>query len=286
VQVPELFRDGDRIRYRAEVYPTTEGKDVQTLIEKGAMRDTSIRASRFRSRLSEDKDGNIVENIVSATIAGIDLCDEAGIAGAGIDEILEEAPQLTDIHIEEVDDMEFTELTLEQIKEHRPDLLDEHAASVAEALQAQLRQAPPDPTTDPSALAEELKKKGGELATLLEEQKTLKGEKDAWEAEKADLTFKLAIQEAAQIGASKAIAEALTEKVKKAEDIEGVLSEVREAVLEEYVASLSPEKGTPEGKQRLSEDEASLRAKREKEKQQLTEEQASMVEFAGGQIAE
>lgn len=281
-KIPRLFREGDRIRYEGEIYPTSEGKDVMTLVERGAMRHTSIRAHTFKSRLSEDESGNIVENIVSATIAGIDLCDEAGIAGAGIDEVLEEAPQLTDIRFEEVTDMDLKELTLEQLKEHRPDLLDEHAVSVAEALKDQPGTEPPDPEKVPQL--EELE---GKLATVLEEQKTLTAEKDTWEAEKADLEFKLEIQEAAQIGAGKAIAKALTEKVEKAEDLEEALPEVRKTVLEEYMASLTPEGGDPEGKQRFeTEDQKTIREKRDAEKEQLTEEQTMMIEFAGGRLEE
>jgi hypothetical protein len=272
-KVPRLWREGNKILYEAEVYPTSKGSDAIMLLQKGAMRDTSVRSLWFRSRLVKDDDGNIYEEMVDAIIQGIDLAEEAGIAGAGIDTFLEEAPSLVELSelTEEVQSMKelLKELTLEELTEQRPDLVQEIAASIKESLE--------EAVLDPDEA----------LPVLQEENQTLKGEKEDLEGQVADLTLKLAVQEAAQIGAGKAIAKALGEEVEAVDQIEEKLSGIKKQVLDEYLASASSEETTTVGKQRFDdEDEESKRAEQEREEAEgsLTEEGRRMVELAGGKV--
>lgn len=123
--VEALWRDGDRIKYKARISATAEGKDVMVLIEDGVMKYTSIRSRYGSYKLVPKKvNGQEVEAVVEAVIHGIDLAEEPGITGAGIDAILAEELTIETIEKQE-DTMDLKELTLEALRKERPDLVEE-----------------------------------------------------------------------------------------------------------------------------------------------------------------
>ena len=206
-----LWRKGAEIFYEAMISNTTEGSDVQTLIRDKVLVGTSLRASQYSSRMRALEDSTLVEEMISAVIVGIDLCDQSGIEGAGIRRVLEEAPQWK--NIEEDEPMDFTELTLESLVEHRQDLLDAHTTPLLEA-------------------------KIAEIATLADANAALKVKLAAAIVPQPD-TARLAILEAASCGLSKIMADKLTAKgVGTAETIAPVLESIRAASLQELVADV------------------------------------------------
>jgi hypothetical protein len=279
-QVLEFFRKGNKIKYRAEVLPTSEGKDAIMLIQRGVNRQTSIRSLWFRSRLVKDEDsGEVTEEMIDAIIQGVDLAEEAGIEGAGIDKILEEAPNL--VRLEEVTDMlTLEELTLEELGKERPDLLKEYADEVRAGLKKEGWQE------DVSALEGDLAKAQELNAALKEANEQLQEDKANLEAKVGEQNLDLAIQVAAQLGVSKEIAEALKEQVKTIEEIEQALPTIKEAAMQDFLASASTEEpGTAKGKQRMSEGETTAR-EAETAKKQISEEVEDIVRFAGGKVPE
>lgn len=204
-----LWRKGEEVFYEAMISPTAEGNDVMVLIRDKVLQATSLRASKYSSRMRALEDSTIVEEMVSAVIVGIDLCDEAGIAGAGIRRVLEEAPQWKET--EEDDPMDFKELTLEGLAEHRQDLLDAHAKPL-------------------------LEERDAKIATLADGTSALKGQLAAAIALQPN-AGRLAILEAANCGLSRIMADKLTARgLSTVETIALVLEEVRASSLQELVA--------------------------------------------------
>lgn len=259
-----LFREGNEVMYEAFIAPTTEGKDVITLIKTGVMLATSIRAASYRSRMRKMGDLEI-EELLEAVIIGIDLTDEAGIEGAGIKEVLEEAPQWTDEEqSEEEEEMVYEELTLKDLLERRKDLLDEYAASVKEALEAAA-------TGDaPKALAELQKTHNA----VLEEKEAALGKVAALEVEAAKLKLDLAIEAAAQIGVGKMVAEELRANVKAEADIASLLPAARDKALALVLAS-GREQVAGKGVSRFAEGEGD--EDEDDEADVLTEEQKTII---------
>jgi len=209
-----LWRKGEEILYEAMISSTAEGTDVMTLIRDKVLLGTSLRASRYSSRMRALEDSTVVEEMVSAVIVGIDLCDRAGIEGAGIRRVLEEAPQWMNAD-EEDDTMEFKDLTLESLVENRQDLLDAHTTPLLEA-------------------------KSAEMAVLADANAVLKKQLADADAPSPD-TNRLAVLEACNCGLSKIMSEKLTVMgVGTAEAIAPVLESVRAASLQELVADVPP----------------------------------------------
>jgi len=253
----DLFRSGDRIRYNGRILPTTEGKDMQVLVREGVMRATSIRMRDFKARVRK-LDGKEVEEVLSAVIIGIDFAEDAGIAGAGVDRILEEAPQWDEPT--EEGEMEWKEVTLEQLQEERKDLLDAYTVNLVAALNARIT---------------ELEGKAAEQegSVTKEQHQTAIDEKDTTIAQ---LTLELGIEKAAQIGVGEVIAAKLREKgVKSAGEIEQVLPAIRSEALAKFLKDVSGEQPTSQrGEVRTDEDD-------DKEKgTEATEEQKQILRYS------
>jgi len=219
-KVPTLFREGNEIRYKGIIVPTSEGKDVMTLIRSGVMLGTSIRASKWEAR-DREFGGETVQEMVSAVLAGIDFTDSPGIAGAGVRRILEEAP------VWEEEQMDWENVTLEELLENCKALLDEHAATVVEAVQER--------ATGLEGKVEELT---STIATLTEEKEA--AEAKALEAVDAvaDMELKLEVAKAAHIGSiSKMVFEELSQSVHTEEDIAKNLVEAKEKAMTLVLAS-------------------------------------------------
>jgi hypothetical protein len=232
-----FWREGREVFYKGFIVPTTEGKDTKALILAAVLMGTSIRAYNCQSRLQR-MNGRTVEVMEEAVIAGIDLTDEPGIHGAGIRQILEEAPKLEEIEQEE--DMDLKELTIEALQTGRPDLVKEIQATtvdanaaVAEDLKAKLAKA----EADAKILVEERQKLAEGVAELKQANDAL------------GLEAKIAV--ASLIGnLPKAVYEELKAKVKKPEDIVEAVKAAKEKALVEYALGavsgdvIGPGKGT------------------------------------------
>ena len=219
-KVPALFREGNEIHYKGIIVPTTEGKDMMTLMRSEVMLGTSIRANQYESR-DRELDGETVQEMVSGVLAGIDFTDNPGIIGAGVRRILEEVPQW------EEEDMDWEKVTMEELLENCKPLLDEHAATVVEAVQ--------EKATGFEGQIEELT---ATIATLTEEKEVAEGKSvEAVEAV-ADMELKLEVARAAHVGSiSKMVYEELVENVQTREDIAANLASAKEKAMTLVLAS-------------------------------------------------
>lgn len=126
-----VYREGREMLFPAVISPTTEGKDIMTLIEDGVMARMSLRSRVYEAspvKMTVDGEEIEVENMQWAVIEGIDFTDHPGVRGAGIVKILESAPAM------EPKETEMAEITLEVLKAEHPELVE---AIVSENAQAQ-----------------------------------------------------------------------------------------------------------------------------------------------------
>lgn len=252
-----LWREGEEIQYKMYISPTVEGKDVIQLLYDEVMGETSVRqyevtSATFRFADEEDdpeEEWQEIEEMIDGRIGGIDFCDQAGVIGAGITKKLEskrywraglpiaeslEPPESNPV-IFGREDMDWEKITLAELLEHRPDILKAHVAN------------------ELGVLVEKVEEQASQLATAQADLKTLQEtstqEQDALAAsllqeqsKVAESQLSLEVVRASQIGLSRRMAELLTEKVKTAEEIPGVLEEVRNQALTEFTSKYS---GTP-----------------------------------------
>ncbi len=209
----DLYREGHEIVYEAAVADTAEGRDVAALIRSTVLGPTSV---RFMPRGFEAEvmlmEGKNVLRPSRGIIKGIDLAEDPGIPGAGIVQIFEEAPSMTPFIPPEEDDMDWKEVTLKELQEHVPTLLEEARAETV----GQLEEAQ------------------GALASALEAATAAAG---AAESATVETTLQVAILEASMIGVSREIKARLEEKCTKPEDIPGVLEEVRLSALNAFMTT-------------------------------------------------
>lgn len=120
-KMEDIWRDGEDILYRGFISATGEGQDVIRLMLDGIRNETSVRIyepSAEQRRLEDQEEREYPDYLtvmLDGYIGGIDFCDEAGIPGAGLVQILESAPRF---HTQE-----DTMLTLETLKAEHPDLV-------------------------------------------------------------------------------------------------------------------------------------------------------------------
>jgi len=252
----EMWREGSEIKYNGFISATEEGKDVIKLLFDEVMGESSVRMQEVRSIMhslgSEDPDGEgedygYIEEMQSARLAGIDLCDHAGITGAGLTRILDEALTFAPIDKEEtIMEIKWEELTLEAVLENRKDLLDDHVATMLETVNVQLESE----RAELEAAKAELETTKTELETALA---ATSGATEAATRIKG-LELDLAIEQAAQIGVGKEIALALHEGASTIEAIPAVLAEVREEAFMRALSS-SLDRGVAKGKARFEKKE-------------------------------
>jgi cation transport regulator len=231
-----LFREGDRIKYRAKVVPTAEGLDMQVLIQHGVMRATSVRMYEVADK-ARKMDGKEVIEMLSGVVYGIDFAEEAGIDGAGINRILEEAPQWDEEEIpEEEGNMALEDLTLEELIEGRRDLLDAYAINLVGALNAKIEEL--------EQALEEAQEDDGQVSQ--EDFETL-------QAQVEQLQLDLQIEQAAQTGVGAIVASKLREEGVGAEELEAKLPEVRSEALSIFMSQFQSEEGMSKGRTHLPE---------------------------------
>lgn len=241
--IPPLKRVGSDIAYIGSISATQEGLDVRRLMLDEVMLATSIRANQYKS-VPRKLDNQDVEDMTDAVLAGIDFTDDPGIVGAGVKRILEEAPAWEE-------DMNWEEVTLEELLEHCGPLLQEHAATLVEAVQAQV--------TELQGVVEDME---AAIAVLDEENATAEeklatAETDAKgaiaEAIEA-LELELEIAKAAHVGSmSRTVFEELKANVESKEQIADNLAAAREKAMTLVLASASA--GKAKGQTRFEDED-------------------------------
>jgi len=111
------------MKFVGQISKTTEGSDMARLVKDNVISRVSIRSSQFdyTTEKMETADGKQPIDVMQwAVIEGIDFCERPGITGAGITRILESAPTWA----QKENDMEWSEITLESLRENRGDLLE------------------------------------------------------------------------------------------------------------------------------------------------------------------
>jgi hypothetical protein len=219
--------------------------------------------------------------LLEGRIGGIDFCDQPGINGAGIKR-LESAPEflptsgnylradIPDVdeweanwdeetgtvtvyahyESETEDDMDWKDITLDQLKENRPDLLASHTVAGLEALavantgmqarivELEAREMPPD---------------------LSGENAKLKATLAAMQQQVADWQFQVQLEQVSHTLIGKAVAEKLREAGVGPNELAAKAKEYRDAAIMESVASVNPGDYAPQGKSLLKdEDNADL----------------------------
>jgi len=239
-RVTELSRHEDRVKYKADIMDTSEGRDVAVLLRTGAFKASSIRLRSGAQSKKVKLEGRSLDQLTYGIIKGIDLADEAGIVGAGVEEILEEA-EVKALRVGD-DDMaiDWTKVTLEEIKTGAPTLLQEYVASYLEA-------NPPKAATDPeaaAAVAALTAERDALKAQVTEAQSALASALEAQTAALAPLQLDNALLVAAQIGVGREIYKQLKAKVTKVEEIQSVLEGVRAEALNTFIKAAAPKGGS------------------------------------------
>jgi len=222
-KVDKVYRDGNKIKYEGTIAPTTEGRDVMVLIESDVMRPTSIRCKPpVKSHMAKIGDRH-VEVMEDAIINGIDFAERAGVSGAGIESVLEEAPQFEKLE----EKMDWSKITLEELQANRNDLIEE----IKQNEQATFLQVKTELDSKVSTLEEQ-------LATATQVVESAGKSDESLTAELQATKLQLAIAKAAHLGVSNQLATKLEEVVKEESDIATELPKLRALVIEEARTSL------------------------------------------------
>ena len=213
-KVTKLFRKEERIKYEAALAETRDGADAAVLIRGGFVGPTSIRSYHYEQEMVEVGD-EVLAKMKTFVIAGIDMCQEAGIEGAGIDRVLESAKSTPfDPSTEEVEEtvMDWTKVTLEELQTNVLPLLDKYAGAKVTAAVA---------TEQAKVVAAEAKAGDWQNKTVASDTAllALRSQLDAAAAKLAEQMLHVAVLEAAQNPLTALVARKMTAVAKKAEDI-------------------------------------------------------------------
>ena len=240
-RIVTLFRKGNAISYQGFIAPTAEGRDVQTLVKTGCLFASSIRTAIWTSQPAT-LNGQEVEEMLSATIQGIDFADEPGIEGAGVYKILEgdievqpmpvimESNELLEQNMEGNVD-ELKDVTLEKLKEARSDLVDAIKGEVMEAVNE-------TKDTELKELTREVL--DAKCPALVEAIKTETLEAVTEETDK--LKFEIKILESSQLGLSKKLADKVRAAASTPDEVAEQIDALRKAVVDEAMGTNSTSK--------------------------------------------
>jgi hypothetical protein len=256
-KITDIYMEGNNAIIEAEIANTSVGKDVQELIRGKFVEGLSIRASKAKMK-KVNIDGQIVNDVLEMELMGVDLVTNPGVKGARVLDILESAEHsgvFVSIEEEEFvgtkeDKMDYSKITLEELKQHRADLVnvlkDEFKPVIESELKVnELRESVDNLTTDKQGLSESLETIKGEKEVLEQDIKTIKADleeaqgqlkeiKEAEEAaQKAKAKAELEAHVAESIGALKfadSIKAKIKDKVSVLESIEEVDAKIAEEV--------------------------------------------------------
>lgn len=201
-KITDIYMDGNNAIIEAEIANTSVGKDVQELIRGKFVEGLSIRASKAKMR-KLNIDGRIVNDVLEMELNGVDLVTNPGVKGARVLDILESAEhsgvfisiEEEEIVTNEEDNMDYSKITLEELKKHRADLVENLKGEFKPVFESEVG-----------------------LNELQESVKNLG-------IEKTDLDTKLQESEKAQ----KELQESLDEKITALEEADKKLKEIKEA---------------------------------------------------------
>lgn len=229
-KITDIYMDGDNAIIEAEIANTSVGKDVQELIRGKFVEGLSIRASKAKMR-TVNIDGQIVKDVLEMELNGVDLVTNPGVKGARVLDILESAEHsgvFISIEEEEIivdktheeDIMDYSKITLEELKKNRADLIESIQDEFKPILESELK------VNELQESVDNLKVEKDGLEKKIEEsekaQKELQESLDAKNTELQEAQDKLKeIEEAEQ----KAIAEA--EKAKRNTHIAESISKLK-----------------------------------------------------------
>jgi hypothetical protein len=245
-KLESLERRGDRVLGTGLLAPTSEGQDLIKLIYAGIRQPTSVRIGECRAverRVQPDgKEGAdygwIVE-MQDGVLYGVDFCDEAGIPGAGILDIRESAPVWAAEERKD-NDMEWQDITLEDLTRERADLL-EPLFEKLRAAEAQLAEQAPQLT--------EARAKVAEIEAQLAELETVRGQVAEAQSKLAEAQTALALERAAQGWLGQVVVAKLAAEQVPAEQLAERAQALRaEALLEVASPAERPGQGTIESK--------------------------------------
>jgi hypothetical protein len=256
-KITDIYMEGNNAIIEAEIANTSIGKDVQELIRGKFVEGLSIRASKAKMK-KVNIDGQIVNDVLEMELMGVDLVTNPGVKGARVLDILESTEHsgvFISIEEEEIvnteeDKMDYSKITLEELKQHRADLVnvlkDEFKPVIESELKVnELHESVDNLTIEKQGLSESLETLKTEKETLeadlttaktsLEEAQTqLKEIKEAEEAAvKAAEKAKLDTHIAESIGALKfadSIKAKIKDKISVLESIEEVDAKIAEEV--------------------------------------------------------
>jgi hypothetical protein len=122
-KVTKLWREGEEIRYEGFISPTEKGQEVIQLVHDNVMGPTSVRIYEWQDREEifdhngEEMNLQVMED---GRIGGIDFCEQPGIPGAGLIQVMESQ--------NEEAAMAEEEMTSTKLKELYPALVQEWCA--------------------------------------------------------------------------------------------------------------------------------------------------------------
>jgi DNA repair exonuclease SbcCD ATPase subunit len=215
-KITDIYMDGNNAIIEAEIANTSIGKDVQELIRGKFVEGLSIRASKAKMK-KVNIDGQIVNDVLEMELMGVDLVTNPGVKGARVLDILESAEHsgvYVSIDEEEIvseeDKMDYSKITLEELKKHRNDLIESLKEEVKPVFESEfkvneLRESVDNLTTDKQGLSESLETIKGEKETLEADLKTVNASLEEAQNELKEIKE---TQEAAQKAAEKAKLEA------------------------------------------------------------------------------
>jgi DNA repair exonuclease SbcCD ATPase subunit len=248
--------DGNNAIIEAEIANTSIGKDVQELIRGKFVEGLSIRASKAKMK-KVNIDGQIVNDVLEMELMGVDLVTNPGVKGARVLDILESAEHsgvYISIEEEEIvseeDKMDYSKITLEELKKHRNDLIESLKEEVKPVFESEfkvneLKESVDNLTVEKTDLATKVEEAenahkalqesfDNQKKELEEAQEKLQEIKEAQEAaEKAAEKAKLEAHVAESISALKfadSIKEKIKDKVSVLESVEEIDAKIAEEV--------------------------------------------------------
>lgn len=211
-KITDIYLEGNNAVIEAEIANTSVGKDVQELIRGKFVEGLSIRASKAKMK-KMNIDGRSVNDVLEMELNGVDLVTNPGVKGAKVLDILESAENSSvfiSIAEEEIVDieeekMDYSKITLEELKLNRKDLVESLKDEFKPVLESELK-------------VNELQESVNNLTT-----------------EKTDLENK--VQESEKV--QKELQESVEAKKTELEEAQKQLKEIKEA---EEIARLAEEK--------------------------------------------
>jgi hypothetical protein len=242
-KITDMYMEGNNAIIEAEIANTSVGKDVQELIRGKFVEGLSIRASKAKMK-KMNIDGRSVNDVLEMELNGVDLVTNPGVKGARVLDILESAEnsgvfisiaeeEIVDI---EEDKMDYSKITLEELKANRKDLVESLKVEFKPVFESELK------VNELQESVDNLTSDKTELQGKLDEsEKTHKELKESFDAKEAEL--KEAQKQLQEIKEAEEAAKLAEEKAKREKHIAEKVTELKfadsvKAKIKEEVSTL------------------------------------------------